>query len=66
MLNIRGDDIYAGITQIELMNPSVVKKLGEDMQANKGQGHFYFAHPVPDLPARLKALAEQIASTGVK
>ena len=53
VLNIKGDDIYAGITQIELMNPLVVKKLGEDMQAFKGQGHFYYAHPVPDLPIRL-------------
>jgi hypothetical protein len=66
VLNIKGDDIYAGITQIELINPMVVKKLGDDMQANKGQGHFYFAHSIPDLPLRLQTLAEQIVSTGVK
>lgn len=66
VLNIKGDDIYAGITQLELINPSVLKKLGDDMLAYKGQGHFYFAHPVPDLPLRLKYLAEQIAATGVK
>lgn len=66
VLNIKDDAIYAGITQTGLMNPSAIQKLGKEMQQNKGQGHFYFAHPVPDLPARLKALTEQIASTGVK
>ena len=66
ILNIKGDDIYAGISQIDLMKPLVIKKLGEDMGAYSGQGHFYFAHPVPDLPIRLKHLAEQIASTGVR
>jgi pimeloyl-ACP methyl ester carboxylesterase len=66
VLNIKGDDIYAGMTQAELLNPKLLQKLGSDMLANKGQGHFYFGHPVSDLPARLKALANHLVSLGIK
>lgn len=61
-----GDHIYAGIPQIELSNPLKLKKLATDMLEDKGNGHFYFAHMVPDLPRRLELLAQLIHQQGVR
>jgi hypothetical protein len=61
-----GDEIYAGMPRLELMNPYLIKKLGEDMMAGKGQGHFYFGHNVPDLSVRLKWLANWLYSKGLR
>jgi len=61
-----GDQIYAGMPQSELLNPLVIKKLGEDMASGKGEGHFYYAHSVPDLPKRLHTLASLLAKKGIK
>lgn len=61
-----GDHIYAGISQLELSNPLKLEKLATDMFDNKGNGHFYFAHPIPDLPRRLEQLAKHIYQQGVR
>ena len=62
----RGDQIYAGMSQTELFNPYMLKKLGDDMLAEKGQGHFYYAHPVPELPQRLEVLANWLVKQGLR
>ena len=48
------------------MNLPVIDNLAADMLGGKGEGHFYYGHLVPDLDARLKSLAEFIASKGVR
>ena len=65
-LTNRGDEIHAGMQQLELLNPYFLKKLGDDMAAGKGQGHFYCGHPVPDLPQRLEILANWLVKQGLK
>jgi hypothetical protein len=65
-LTAEGDDIYAGISQPLLLTPGFMEKIVANMLAGKGEGHFYYGHAVPDLNARLKTLAEYIASKGVK
>lgn len=59
-----GDQIYAGMPRLELIASTT--KLDDDMAAGKGQGHFYFAHKVPDLNARLKWLADWLYSKGLR
>jgi hypothetical protein len=59
-----GDQIYAGMPRLELIASTT--KLGDDMAGGKGQGHFYFAHKVPDLNARLKWLADWLYSKGLR
>ena len=61
-----GDQIYAGMPRLELIDSDVILKLKDDMAAGKGQGHFYFAHKVPDLNARLKWLADWLYSKGLR
>ncbi|HGL6718178.1 hypothetical protein NTJ56_10195 [Burkholderia contaminans] len=63
-LKEHGDPIFAGMTQLELMTS--VPTLGTQMGNNKGEGHFYYAHPVPDSPRRWKELAEKIYSEGLR
>ena len=65
-LKDKGDPLYAGITQPELLNPAVLLKLYADESARKGQGHFYYAHPVRDLAARLASLAEKLVAGGLR
>jgi pimeloyl-ACP methyl ester carboxylesterase len=65
-LKNRGDEIYAGITQRELLDLRFAKKLGEDMASGRGQGHFYYAHPIPELPQRVEALANWLVQQGLK
>ena len=65
-LTAEGDDIYAGIPQPLLLTPRFMEKIASNMLAGKGEGHFYYGHRVPDLDARLKTLAEYIASKGVR
>lgn len=59
-----GDPIYAGMTQAELL--ASVPELARTMQANKGEGHFYYGHVVPDSPSRWASLARMIHAAGVR
>ena len=59
-----GDPLYAGMTQFELTAAS--PQLGIDMMANKGEGHFYYAHVVSDSPQRWKALAQKLYAEGLR
>lgn len=63
-LKEQGDPIYAGMSQVELIEAA--PKLGRQMLANKGEGHFYFAHVMPDSPNRWKALAIKLANEGLR
>lgn len=65
VIDIQGDGIFAGISQLQLMNPSLLQKLAADMADEKGNGHFYYAHTIPDLNRRLALLAKQIKALGV-
>ncbi len=59
-----GDPIYAGMTQLELIESSAT--LGKQMQAERGEGHFYYAHVVSDSPKRWKKLAERLFDEGLR
>jgi hypothetical protein len=59
-----GDEIYAGMSQAELLVG--VPKLARDMNANKGEGHFYYGHVVPDSPTRWRDLANRIYAEGLR
>ncbi|MGQ5522932.1 alpha/beta hydrolase [Chitinimonas sp. PSY-7] len=59
-----GDPIYAGMTQVELL--SGAPTLGLQMNANKGEGHFYYAHTVADSPRRWAELAQRLAAEGLR
>lgn len=65
IFDIPGDDIHAGMSQAELINPAVLLKLKRDMEDNKGAGHFYYGHMTPDLPRRLAELAKNIRARGL-
>ncbi|MDO9405216.1 MAG: hypothetical protein Q7T87_14375 [Polaromonas sp.] len=64
-LTDQGDHLHAGITQLELLRPEGLAKLGKDMLQAQGRGHFYYGHAVPDLPRRLERLAQRIAAEGL-
>jgi hypothetical protein len=59
-----GDQLYAGMTQMELLE--AVPSLGGDMLAGKGEGHFYYAHVVTDSPRRWSELAKQLYAEGLR
>lgn len=63
-LKDKGDLIYAGITQLELTKAAAT--LAEQMKAQRGQGHFYYAHIVTDSHARWAALAKHLHSQGLR
>jgi Thioesterase domain len=59
-----GDPLYAGMTHLELLSATL--QLGADMSANKGQGHFYYAHVVSDSKTRWKELAQRLYGEGLQ
>lgn len=63
-LREHGDPIYAGMPQTELL--AGVPRLGQDMLANWGEGHFYYGHVVPDSPRRWAELAGRIHAAGLR
>jgi hypothetical protein len=63
-LNKFGDPLHAGMTQVELLEAA--PSLGKDMLANKGEGHFYYAHVVADSPRRWNELAKQLHAEGLR
>lgn len=63
-LKDKGDPIYAGISQWELT--LAAKVLGEQMDRQRGEGHFYYAHVVADSPARWAALARNLYAEGLR
>lgn len=63
-LREHGDPIYAGMPLMELT--AGVPQLAKDMRANKGEGHFYYGHVVPDSPRRWAELAKKIHDAGVR
>jgi hypothetical protein len=63
-LKDKGDLIYAGISQLELTK--VAPTLGEQMNRQQGEGHFYYAHVVADSPARWAALAKHLYDAGLR
>ncbi|WER45514.1 thioesterase domain-containing protein [Cupriavidus sp. WKF15] len=58
------DPIYAGMSQAALI--AAAPTLASQMSAGTGEGHFYYAHVVPDLPRRLQKLADRVAADGVR
>ena len=63
-LKDKGDPIYAGITQWELTKASTT--LAEQMRAQRGDGHFYYAHVVADSHTRWAALAKHLHAQGLR
>ena len=63
-LSEHGDPIHAGISQLDLVGAAPV--LGRQMKANKGEGHFYYAHATPELARRLDELAGRLVAQGLK
>lgn len=63
-LKERGDPIFAGMPQTELNAAATL--LARQMAALRGEGHFYYAHPVPDAPARWAALARDLVAHGLR
>lgn len=63
-LKDKGDPIYAGITQWELTKAApILEKQGA---AERGEGHFYYAHAVADSQARWSALAKHLYAQGLR
>jgi pimeloyl-ACP methyl ester carboxylesterase len=63
-LKEHGDPIYAGMPLTELT--AGVPQLAKDMVANKGEGHFYYGHVVPDSQRRWAELARRIHESGLR
>ncbi|TPQ31366.1 hypothetical protein C2U69_29015, partial [Cupriavidus pinatubonensis] len=63
-LTEHGDPIHAGMSQLSMV--AAVPKLASQMAAGNGEGHFYYAHMVPDLSRRLQKLAARVADEGVR
>lgn len=63
-LTQHGDPIYAGMSFSELaMNAFTLKA---QMENEKGEGHFYYAHNIPDAPRRWAELAKRIKNEGLE
>jgi len=58
-----GDPIYAGMSDIELIN--AVPKLASQMRSGKGEGHFYYAIEGAEGKARRHMLAHSLANGGL-
>ncbi|MCP3022027.1 alpha/beta hydrolase [Cupriavidus basilensis] len=63
-LTEHGDPIYAGMPWAELALAAPL--LGKQMISDKGEGHFYYAHVVPDSLRRWAALAQRVAAEGLR
>lgn len=63
-LKDKSDPIYAGMTQWELT--AAASTLAAQMKANRGEGHFYYAHKVADSPTRWMQLAEHLFAEGLR
>ncbi len=59
-----GDPIYAGMSDIELIN--AVPKLASQMRGGKGEGHFYYAIEGAEGNARRQMLAKSLACNGLR
>lgn len=59
-----GDPIYAGMPFSVLAIHS--GELGMQMINGKGEGHFYYAHVIPDSPRRWAELAKRIKNEGLE
>ncbi|MBP7564693.1 MAG: hypothetical protein KA795_01675 [Burkholderiaceae bacterium] len=62
-LTEHGDPIHAGISQVELLQAVPLLKRQQDR--DRGEGHFYYAHVVPDSPRRWKQLSELLVRSGL-
>lgn len=63
-LKDKGDPIFAGISQWELTKAAPT--LAEQMKAQRGEGHFYYAHVVADSQTRWAALAKHLYAQGLR
>jgi hypothetical protein len=63
-LTDHGDPIYAGITQLDLIN--AVPLIQHQQDRNKGEGHFYYAHATAESPARWASLAKKMFDEGLR
>lgn len=63
-LTDKGDPIYAGIAQGELIKAALT--LDKQMRAGKGEGHFYYAHVVPESKRRWLELAQRLYRAGLR
>ena len=63
-LTEHGDPIYAGMSFFDLVKNAPL--LGTQMNNNKAEGHFYYAHVVPDSPRRWAELAKRIKNEGLE
>lgn len=63
-LGRHGDPIYAGMPWGELIATSPV--LAKQFIANKGEGHFYYAHVMDDSPRRWTELAKRLRQEGLR
>lgn len=59
-----GDPIYAGMPWADLV--ACAPQLARQMVAGRGEGHFYYAHVVADSEQRWAALAQRLASEGLR
>lgn len=63
-LTDKGGPIYAGIAQDELIKAALT--LDKQMRAGKGEGHFYYAHVVPESKRRWLELAQRLNRAGLR
>lgn len=63
-LTEHGDHIYAGMTELELLNCLSTLQSQQDRQ--KGEGHFYYAHVTPDSQSRWDSLAHLLFDQGIR
>ncbi|HAK16710.1 MAG TPA: hypothetical protein DCM65_10770 [Acinetobacter junii] len=63
-LTEHGDPIHAGMSFFDLVKNAPL--LGTQMSNNKAEGHFYYAHVVPDSPRRWAELAKRIKNEGLE
>ncbi|WP_433847188.1 alpha/beta hydrolase [Acinetobacter proteolyticus] len=63
-LTEHGDPIHAGMSFFDLVKNAPL--LGKQMNNNKAEGHFYYAHVVPDSPRRWAELAKRIKNEGLE
>ncbi len=59
-----GDPIHAGISQFDLVRGAL--EVQEQKDRKQGEGHFYYAHVVPESKLRWAALAKKLFAEGLR